>query len=186
MPETTTRLIVYACPRGPLNDQIEAYYARTLNEFGANRAHDYMPHCTLTGFFHDDLFAVPRYIAALEKAVFGEGEKRAEESAAASLRITGMPLARDWMGLTLEAEALRRRIAAFAEIAHSPTRAEALRLKDDLHLSFAYGFAPEHQAALARIAAETINPDAPVEWDLRFYERRPANQWVCHYFRSLA
>ena len=177
MPETTTRFIVYACPCGSLNDQIEAYYARTLSEVGPNLAHDYMPHCTLTGFFRDDRSAAPLYMANLDNIL-------AEKSA--SLTITRMLLLPDWIGLTLEAEELRQRIAAFAEIAHSPTRAEALRLKDNLHLSFAYGFPPKQQSALARLAEEMIDPTMPVEWEARFYERRPANEWICLYSRPLS
>jgi hypothetical protein len=177
MPETT-RFIVYACPRGPLHDQIEAYYERTLNEVGRNLAHDYMPHISLTGFFRDDVSAAPHYAATLEETVFAEPEP-------AAVRITGMPLLPDWLGLTIEAEELRRRVATFATHATSPARPEAIRLKDNLHVSFAYGFPPDSQETLARLAAQMIDASASVAWDVRFFERNHANEWLCHYSRPL-
>ena len=51
-----------------------------------------------------------------------------------------MPLLPDWLGLTLQAEEVRQRTAHFARIADSATRPEAIRLKDNLHLSLAYEF----------------------------------------------
>ena len=64
-----SKLIVYACPTGQLADQIAAYYARSRAECGPNAAHAYPPHCTLTGFFHDDVESIPRYKNALAAAL---------------------------------------------------------------------------------------------------------------------
>jgi hypothetical protein len=63
-----SELIVYACPAGPLAEQIESFYAASRGRFGPNSAHAYPAHITLTGFFHDDAAAIPRYAAALEAA----------------------------------------------------------------------------------------------------------------------
>jgi ubiquitin-associated SH3 domain-containing protein len=172
-------LIVYACPTGPLNEQIEAYYAHTLHEFGPNKAHEYMPHCTLTGFFRDVPTAIPLYIDALEKAVYRP------DVPSLPITITNMLLLPEWLGLTLEAEVLRERIAVFAQYADSPTRGDSLRLKDNLHVSLAYGFPSEQYPALSRLADEMVTPSAPVAWDLRFYERSSDNEWICHYSRAL-
>ncbi|MEO0802793.1 MAG: hypothetical protein AAFY57_11025 [Cyanobacteria bacterium J06642_2] len=46
-------LILYACPVGSLVEQLDCYFQKSLQLCGHNTAHLYMPHCTLTGFFHD-------------------------------------------------------------------------------------------------------------------------------------
>ena len=71
-------------------------------------------------------------------------------------------------------------IADFARTAHSPTRRDTLRLKDWLHLSLAYAFAPEQHATLADLARALVDPWAPVSWELRFYERHEDRSWICH------
>ncbi|MDX1932486.1 MAG: hypothetical protein SFU56_07760 [Capsulimonadales bacterium] len=174
-----TQLIVYACPTGSLSERIEEYYARTERDFGRNKAHDYMPHITLTGFFRDDAAAIPRYVPALERAVFDL------PSEPVVVTITGMLLLPDFIGLTIEAEDLRERIAGFSRLAVSPTRTEAIRLKDNLHVSLAYGFPETQFDALSGLATAMVDPTQPVAWDLRFYERRPGNEWLCHYSRPL-
>ena len=45
------KLIVYACPVGELAEQLETYFSKSRLACGPNQAHQYMPHCTLTGFF---------------------------------------------------------------------------------------------------------------------------------------
>ncbi len=52
--------------------------------------------------------------------------------------------------------------------------------KDWLHLSFAYGFPPAQHEALQQLVRETIDPHAPVQWELRFYERPADQRWTCH------
>jgi ubiquitin-associated SH3 domain-containing protein len=83
-------------------------------------------------------------------------------------------------GLDLHAPWLKALVVDFARRADSPTRVDAIRLKDWLHLSFAYHFPPEQHHALEQIAQETIDPAAPVGWDLRFYERDESGAWICH------
>ncbi|CAN5634059.1 hypothetical protein BH23CYA1_BH23CYA1_13090 [soil metagenome] len=45
------QFIFYACPTGPLAQQLATSFERTQRICGPNTAHAYMPHCTLTGFF---------------------------------------------------------------------------------------------------------------------------------------
>ena len=61
------QFIIYACPVGELNTQIETYFAES-HQYGENKAHKYMPHCTLTGFFTEDFDAIPSYLQALDTA----------------------------------------------------------------------------------------------------------------------
>lgn len=176
-PEHTARtLIVYACPLGELARQIERYFAISRAICGPNAAHNYMPHCTLTGFFHDDYAAIDRYAAALEAAL---GRARASQPAA-PLEIASMELGAEFHGLLLRGEWLKRVIADFAGTADAPTRRDDLRLKSWLHLSLAYEFPSEQAEALAGLAREFVDVAAPVRWDLRLYERNVDWSWICH------
>lgn len=172
----TSKLIVYACPTGPLANQIDAYYTRSQELYGRNAAHAYPPHCTLTGFFHDDADSIPRYAAALAAAL----ERARPMQPAPAVTITRLELHEHFHGLVLESPWLINLTADFAATADSPTRRDDLRLKDWLHLSLAYAFPPEQHTPLARLAGDLVDISAPVGWELRLYEQLPAGGWNCH------
>jgi hypothetical protein len=174
--DVATTFIVYACPVGELADQIDHYYDVSKAICGLNAAHGYMPHCSLTGFFLDNRDAVGRYIEALDAALRCA---RAEQPIP-TLVIDGIALREDFHGLLLSGPWLKGLIADFARTVSSPTRRDALRLKDWLHLSLAYAFPPKQHALLAELARELVDVSAPVSWDLRFYERLVDGSWACH------
>ncbi|MEB3343525.1 hypothetical protein [Okeania sp.] len=169
--------IVYACPLGQLNHQLKEYFTTTRRECGKNAAHKYMPHCTLTGFFEDELTAIPIYIQALDIAWQNALLIRPIQP----IIIVNMELKENFHYLNIESIWLEKMIAKFTNIAKSPTRTNHLRLKNNLHLSLAYKFPSEQQQILAEIAKKNINPQAEVSWELRFYERHPNNSWTCHH-----
>lgn len=168
--------IVYACPLGELADQIERYYAASLAACGANAAHTYMAHCSLTGFFHADRNSADAYIAALNAALIRARPTQPQPA----LTISGIALEPEFHGLLLSGPWLQALIADFARTATSATRRDALRLKDWLHLSLAYAFPPQQHATLAELAHELVDFSAPVCWELRFYERHADGAWTCH------
>lgn len=173
---TPRELIVYACPTGDLATQMAHYFARSRAECGPNTAHAYMPHCTLTGFFHDLPASIPHYVQRLERALAAARPTQPTPVIA----IERLRFDTQFHGFELSSPWLAQLVAAFATAADSPTRVDAIRLKDWLHLSLAYHFPPEQHDALMQIARGTIDPAAPVAWDLRFYERGPDNGWTCH------
>ena len=133
MPDSTSaELILYACPMGPLAEQIGTYFERSQLQFGANRAHAYMPHCTLTGFFHDQASAIPQYVQATQQAL--------NDHPTGPVTIDTLRLKPDWHGLELTSPWLEQVAATFAAQTDLPTRLDAIRLKTWLHLSLAYGF----------------------------------------------
>lgn len=179
-----SRLIVYACPTGELSLQVEAYSEETRRRFGPNAAHHYMPHVTLTGFFNDAPEAIPHYARWLEEALEHALPTRPDPV----LDVTGRLQEPDFLCLTLASPWLRACIANFAERAASPTRTEALRLKEWLHLSLAYQFPPEQFNTLQGLAEAQVDPQAPVQWELRFYEQhapKDRTAWSCHFSRLL-
>lgn len=183
--------IVYACPVGDLAQQLELYFEKS-RAIAPNKAHAYMPHCTLTGFFHDQEAAVPAYCMALEQALMAA---RAEQPHPA-IAVRGLTFHSDWHGLELESDWIKHLIASFARQAQSPTRRDALRLKDWLHLSLAYGFDQIYHESLRHLALTLVNPAAAVGWELRFYQRvelgsnqqegdgspqtGQRSRWICH------
>ena len=174
MTTTTAELIVYACPTGPLAEQLAAYFERSLREVGPNAAHGYMPHVTLTGFFHDDVDSVSTYRAALTTALTEMPAQTPDV-----LHSVGMQLMADFLYLKFESPWLIALAARFAQHARSSTRRDALRLKDWLHLSLAYDFRPEQRERLAALARESVDPLTPAGWDILLYERDGA-RWITH------
>lgn len=169
-------MIVYACPVGELAQQLERYMHQSQLACGPNAAHRYMPHCTLTGFFEDQLSALPRYLDALHAA----RERAWPTRPAQPVTVLGMELRESFHGLLLDAPWLKTLIVDFAARAESPTRVGHLRLKEWLHLSLAYEFQPDHADHLAQLARRLVQPHAPANWELRFYQRLPDWQWQLH------
>jgi ubiquitin-associated SH3 domain-containing protein len=171
-------LIVYACPVGPLADQLQRYFACAQRDFGPNAAHRYPAHITLTGFFHDVPASVPSYLSCLSRSL-----KQAEYPA--SIVITDLMCDPHFHGLLIESAWLKQVMAHFALLAQSSTRADALRLKDWLHLSLAYEFLSNQHDGLSALARECIDLHTPVDWEVRFYERA-GQAWCCHGTWSLS
>ena len=169
------QFIIYACPVGELNSQLKDYFKQSYQLYGENMAHKYMPHCTLTGFFSDDLSSIPIYIRALDKAYTDAKSDRLS----LDIKIAQITFNENWHGLELQADGLKNLISNFAELEQSSTRQEKLRLKDWLHLSLAYGFNLEHGEQLKQLAIEIIDMQADVDWQLRFYQKTLDWTWKC-------
>lgn len=173
------QFIFYACPVGPLAEQLAAYFERSQQACGPNAAHAYMPHCTLTGFFEDEESAIAHYIHTLEGTLL---EYR-RNIPTPPILIKQLILRPRWHGLALEAPWLKQLIAIVATRV-SPTQREPLRLKDWLHLSLAYKIDPACEPTLRQTASDLIDLSTPVAWELRFYQRS-GHQWHCHHRWSL-
>ncbi|MBF2016253.1 MAG: hypothetical protein IGS23_13810 [Rivularia sp. T60_A2020_040] len=166
------KFIIYACPVGELNSQLELYFEISKSECGKNAAHKYMPHCTLTGFFEDELTAIPIYIKALNQALLKFPNPE--------INVLNIIFKPEWHGLELYSPMLKQLIIDFAKTAKSPTRNQDLRLKDWLHLSLAYEFPAKQQEKLKKITEQIINHRALVRWELRFYQLHSDGSWSCH------
>jgi ubiquitin-associated SH3 domain-containing protein len=170
------KYIVYACPVGELAQQLSTYFEKSRLICGSNAAHDYMPHCSLTGFFEDVPSTVPNYTQKLERSF-----KRFRKSQPhPPVEVNGLSFRDDWHGLELTSDWLRKLMHDFACTATSATRKTPLRLKEWLHLSLAYNFVPDQAATLVDLAQELVDPQAEVNWELRFYQQNPDKKWICH------
>ncbi len=169
-------VILYACPTGPLTHQIEQYWTEAIAQCGPNAAHQYMPHCSLTGFFHDDGSAIPTYLVELETLLTTFRETQPDPV----IQVERLEIQSDFHGLILSCPWLLELVKAFAAQSQSTTRQDPIRLKTWPHLSLAYNFEPDHHDKLAHLARTYIDITAPVSWELRFYERRETGSWHCH------
>ena len=178
MSETRTQFILYLCPRGPLSDQIEEYFAETKAKIGTNTAHGYMPHCTLTGFFWDDPANAHHYVQALERCV------AAVMPTSAEVTIPSLMQRAEWIGLEMQAPAVRRWVTGFVYQAESPGLREHIRMKSWYHLSLAYGFDAAVFEPLCEMTT-MIDIGAPVNWELALFDRDQNQNWRCHWRSNL-
>lgn len=168
--------IVYACPQGPLADQVEAFLDQSRARFGPNAAHAYRPHCTLTGFFTDDAAVIPGDLRRLDQLL----RRALPDCPRPAIRVCGWGGKPGWLGLELEASWLRQLARDFATPAPGERRRMPIKPKSWLHLTLANGFPWEHQAPLATLARQVVDPGAAVSWELRYYQRDPGGCWRCH------
>lgn len=169
------QFIVYACPLGELADQLQIYFDKS-RFLCRNTAHNYMPHCTLVGFYEDSEASIPRYVQALNQAY----EQALRSQPSPPIAIQNLTFRPNWHGLELSSPWLQQLILDFVALPPCKTRVDILRPKDWLHLSLAYDFHPAYGSALAQLAQALLHPAALVEWELRYYQRDVNYHWVCH------
>ncbi|NEQ43297.1 MAG: hypothetical protein F6K00_06945 [Leptolyngbya sp. SIOISBB] len=170
------KLIVYACPVGELAEQLEAYFSKSRVACSPNTAHQYMPHCTLTGFFEDTTNSIPKYTQTLERSL----KRYRRSQPTPPIDVSKLTFRSEWHGLELSSDWLKKLVLDFVCNATSPTRKTPLRPKDWLHLSLAYGFEAEQHEDLTTLAQDLINPQSSVKWELRFYQQHLDGAWTCH------
>lgn len=171
-----SELILYACPLGPLAAQLDDYYTESFQRCGENAAHRYMPHCTLTGFFHDHPASIPFYIQTLDTLIHQNPLPQEEPL----IKIVQLLFEPQFHGLQLESPWLLTFVSEFIGMAESATRTDTIRPKTWLHLSLAYEFPGTNHPTLQCLAEERVDITAPVGWELRFYERHTDNSWTLH------
>lgn len=170
----TAEFILYACPGGKLATQIRTYLTQVRLRCGLNQAHRFMPHCTLTGFFHDAPASATTYGEQIDHLL------TTLRPSHPTVQVTALTLRPDWHGLELTAPWLYQLALAFREQAQGIAPVSPIRPKHWLHVSLAYGFAPHQAAALQALAEEHVAVTSPATWELRFYQRCRGNTWICH------
>ncbi|GJM39588.1 MAG: hypothetical protein DHS20C19_29550 [Acidimicrobiales bacterium] len=160
-------LILYATPNGPLADALYELFDR-LRRDAPTTAQTYPPHCTLTGFFHRGRADVARVIDDAHAAVTAVAPP-------ASVTVERLRLAPDWVGLELTAPWLLAVTEAFADRHVLGDGDDALRPKDWLHLSIAYG---DGDLDTAASLASEMDPTLDAAWDVGVWERAADGSWT--------
>lgn len=166
-------LILYATPTGPLAAACDRYFDVARSTLGPTTAHDFPPHCTLTGFFRRDHRRADEVVTELGTAIRDAGPVPPE-----SVEVVALGCHDGWVGLELRSAWLQR-LTAWIVAAHRLTPGDdALRPKDWLHLSLAYGVDGD-LGPYARLAGEVVDPGAPAGWEVAVWERAGV-RWTRH------
>ena len=170
---TDRELILYACPGGPLGDTLAHYFADVDDRLGRTPAQTYPVHCTLTGFFRRHGSRADAVLDHLAAVVAARGPV---PSGAVAVDRLGV---RDgWVGLELTSAWLLDLTAAVVAADEPRPGEDALRPKDWLHVSLAYGVTDlEHYVAHA---LDRVDPNLPASWRVGFWERLEDGAWVEH------
>ncbi len=167
-----TDLILYATPTGQLAEVCGAYFSKA-SVLGSTVAQTYPPHCTLTGFFRREPHQVPAVVREIQATSAQLGPLPDD-----AVEIVALRHERSWVGLELWSPWLRAFTAEFAARHKLGAGDDALRPKDWLHLSLAYG----QDLELERyndLAASLFTPVPRGGWAIGLWERRDTS-WIHH------
>lgn len=160
-------LILYATPEGPLAERCAALWAELAAAGRETAAQTYPPHVTLTGFFRRPPERVDDVVADVARGV---GECSLDAVADVSMR----PLCtEDWAGLEVRSPALHDLTATVVDAHLVASDEDALRIKDWLHLSLAYGDGVD-VAALAPRCLEAVAGAPATGWTVGLWSRDEA------------
>jgi hypothetical protein len=133
-PAADARYILYLVPEGRLYDLLERYYEDTL-AVCRNDAHDYLPHCTLTGFFSLPAAYPLRRLTSVLQHVLHEAEANVEAAVCVERLYDDTAI-----GLAVHAPALVAAVSRWAEETSTDSEGTvSIRPKTRLHISMAYG-----------------------------------------------
>ncbi|XP_030834282.1 ubiquitin-associated and SH3 domain-containing protein B isoform X2 [Strongylocentrotus purpuratus] len=161
--------IVYACAVGPLGEQLDEFWNKSLSLCGRNGAHSLLPHVTLCSF----ITCPDSKCTALTDA-FQEVIDRWQTKAPEVLTLDFYS-STNFIGLFLEdehAEYLRKVMADFSVEAASRAGVKVEPHKKQLHLTLAYQFNPTHQEPLVNLSKE-VGIQSAARWEFRLYSRDP-------------
>ncbi len=177
MMTTPLELILYATPTGPLAAACERFWRAADQGPGPTLAQTYPPHASLTGFFRRSAERLPSLIENIEEAIDGASPRSAHPIA-----VMGLVAHESWLGLQLESPWLDRFIQVICLLAEPVADEDALRPKDWLHLSLAYGKEEPRPDidAYYDLAEPIVDPGLDAGWNLDLWERRPNGSWHCH------
>lgn len=194
IPPVRRELILYATPSGLLADQCEQYFravsaVNAVNAgLGETTAQTYPPHCTLTGFFRRTDRGTDRAIAEMLPVINAAGS--VPDHAVKVLRLL---VNERWVGLELQSPWLKELAASVAGAHTLEPGDDALRPKDWLHLSLAYGTSTTRTSTTGRSAAnpldlapygvlakQLVDTRAAVSWEVGLWERSADQRWIRH------
>lgn len=171
---TAAELILYATPTGELADACERFFA-AASDIGPTTAQTYPPHCTLTGFFRRPQDRVEFAIAEIKTMLADWGAVPDD-----AVTITALTRSDEWIGFELRSPWLISLTAAVVGHHRMLPGEDALRPKDWLHLSLAYGETPSLCPYGDLVDRMGLDHTLPGSWEVAVWQREPSGNWHRH------
>lgn len=163
--------IIYLCPKGSLQEQLQQFWEDSLRQCGWNSAHIYHPHITLCSFFPmcDGKVDILDPLMELLLLELNQWPR------VGPLKLDLYTKNKNFIGYFVKSPH-----DAYVESLMVRLQQEFLKAGVDmkpqqkqLHLTLAFQYAAEHHETLLRLA-ERIDLDLPTHWEIQIYSRDPA------------
>jgi len=148
----SVKLIIYACPVGILENELNNFFESSEAKFGWNKAHEYMPHVTLTSFF--DLRSrrdIPIVIEALD-STFSQSNPPSE--LISNVRIKGS--LGNTIKIVMNCDYLESCLRRFKQKIQDVASIK-VKNSDSYHLSLGYGYSDNHFEELMNLVYENLS-----------------------------
>ena len=164
--EQPRTFMVYLCPTGRLQDQLQTFWDASRTQIGWNGAHQSFPHISLCSPFACPDAHVQNLLIAVAKVASDFGQDFKGEQ----LRLERYQSA-NFLGFFLgkkEEILLRSFCQSLSEEVGTATGISIDPVSKSYHLTLAFQFAPQHFAGLEDLAA-SVDSSSACDWELRLY-----------------
>lgn len=164
---TCREYILYLCPNGKLQDELNKFWEKSMSQCGWNGAHSYFPHITMCPFFA----AEDKDVGFLSETFLKLENKLRQAPDALKLDFFSQM---NFIGLFVK-EGMYDFLQDCVSIFCRELSKQGIKLephKKQLHLTLAYQYPQEQHDKLLKYAKE-IDLTVDVRWDLRLYSRDP-------------